>query len=307
MTDSGVWWTKAWNPVTGCTPASKGCEHCFAATLHNKRHAAWLDGWRDAPECYRKHFFEIQLFPERLQQPLRWRKPQDVFVCNMGDLFHADVPDEFIDRMFAVMALAPQHRFYVLTKRAARMLHFLSDDAARVDGIARGWVDLVGPTMGTHETNMRWARANHISVRERERRNSIRAACYRNSYITQRFRPLSNVLLGATIENQARANERLPHLMTRAALGWKTFVSVEPMLGPVDLASAADVTYWDDPSAGLKWVVCGGESGPGARPMDPAWARSLRDQCQAAGIPFWFKQMSGRAEIPADLRVREKP
>ena len=268
MTDSGKWWDNPWNPVCGCKPASEGCANCYARRLHDQRHAAWAVGrWPGAPACYQRPFPEVQLFYGGMDKPMHWRKPREIFCCNMGDLLHEEVPDGFLDCVFGIMNLCQQHRFYVCTKRAERLPKYFDTDN-REHAIAHA---------GMVQSGGNWKLCDL---------------------------PLRNVMLMVTAENQARANERIPLLLrTPAAMRG---VSVEPMLGPVDLASAAGVTWWDDPSAGLKWVVCGGESGQGARPMNPDWARALRDQCREAGIPFWFKQMSGRAEIPADLRVREK-
>lgn len=215
---------------------------------------------------------EVRFNEQWLDQPLRWREPRRIFVCAHGDLFAEGVPDEWIDRVFAVMALAPQHTFQVLTKRAARMRDYCV------------------------------ARSAAITTRH---------------YLGFRL-PLNNVWLGVSVEDQARADERIPLLLDTPAA--KRFISAEPLLGPLDLTTIdlPDGDTYIEPLAGtegeegeqwprLDWVIVGGESGPGARPMHLDWARSLRDQCVAAGTAFFMKQMSKKAPIPDDLLIRQFP
>jgi protein gp37 len=211
-------------------------------------------------------FHDVMTHEDRLDQPLRWTKPRKVFVNSMSDLFHEDVPDAFIDRVFAVMALAPQHTFQILTKRAERMREYMSG---------------------------RRTRRGDRAVRPHERR-APRIA--KGSYSW----PLPNVWLGVSVENQHFADERIPLLLqTPAAV---RFISAEPLLGPVDLAHWLD----DIPSGSrrLDWVIVGGESGPGARPFDLAWARSIVQQCQAAGVPVFVKQLGASAATPATYSCR---
>lgn len=240
---SSKWWTHSWNPVIGCTPASPGCDHCYAKALHDQRHAAFVAGSR-IPACYAKPFEQVTCLEERLARPLGWKNPRCVFVNSMSDLFHPDVPFEFLDRVFAVMALASQHTFMICTKRPERMREYLR-------------------TYDRLPAALTW--------------------------------PYPNIWLGVTAESQEQADSRIPILLDTPAA--KRFVSVEPMLGPVDLSPEGSPGYWynslSDGSPvwrGPDWVICGGESGPGARPMHPDWARGLRDQCAAAGVPFFFKQ-----------------
>ncbi len=127
------WTDVTWNPTVGCTRVSPGCKNCYAFTLHDMRHAAHKDG-KNLPEQYAKPFTELQMIADRLEDPLHWKKPRMVFVNSMSDLFHEDVPDEFIDKVFAVMALCPQHTFQVLTKRPERMLEVLSERYLYCDG-----------------------------------------------------------------------------------------------------------------------------------------------------------------------------
>ena len=216
--NSKIEWTEAtWNPVTGCTKVSPGCDHCYAETFAER--------WRGVSGHHFENGFDVTLRPERLEQPLHWRRPRRIFVNSMSDVFHEAVPDDFIARMFAVMAECPQHTFQVLTKRHGRMRALLTR--------------LV-------------------------------------------FKPPPNIWLGVSVENQRWADIRIPALLaTPAAV---RFLSCEPLLGPVDLKLA------DERDGCLHWVIAGGESGPGARPMHPEWVRSLRDQCRVAGVPFFFKQ-----------------
>jgi protein gp37 len=226
MGTTSIEWAEAvWKPVTGCTPVSAGCRHCYA-----QRMATRLAGRYGYPA---EDPFRVTLHG-RMDEPLRWRTPRRVFVCSMGDLFHADVPDEFLLLVWQRMWECPQHTFLVLTKRPERMRQVLAGDF---------------------------------------------------------LNPLPNVWLGVSVENQVTAEARIPALLaTRAAVRW---VSCEPLLGAVDLFQPPvgdPAQYLDGMIWGLDWVVCGGESGPGARPMHPDWARGLRDQCQAAGVAFLFKQ-----------------
>jgi protein gp37 len=192
-------------------------------------------------------------------KPLSWKRPRRIFACSMSDLFHEALPDEAIDRVFAVMALCPQHTFQVLTKRPERMRRYLSQAQGNI------WDAMMG---------LPSRRVNYVVMRDGN--PVIQAAP---------GWPLPNVWLGVSVEDQQRADERIPLLLETPAA--KRFLSCEPLLGPVDLwpklIGGVNVP-------GLDWVIVGGESGKGARPMHPDWARSLRDQCQAAGVPFFFKQ-----------------
>lgn len=266
------WANDVWNPVTGCTPISEGCQNCYAKRMSNR--LAGRCGYpADDP-------FRVTLHPERLTEPLKWKKPRRVFVCSMGDLFHDDVPEEFLNRVFANMAIVPQHIFMVLTKRPERMAEYISANNrydALIEQLDQGDVwDL--PTRTVKRLFFNAPREDKW--------------------------PLPNVWLGVTAENQQRADERIPILLQIPAA--VRFVSVEPMLGPVSLGawllSPGWIPTYSDPdncngypsaeptNENIQWVICGGESGPGARPMHPEWVRSLKDQCQDAGVPFFFKQ-----------------
>jgi protein gp37 len=267
---TGIQWTDAtWNPLVGCSLVSPACSNCYAmAQAHRIQRMTpsthyvgttklvndkpvWTGVVKQAPE-------------HALLAPLRWKKPRKIFVNSMSDLFHESVPDAWIDRIFAIMALCPQHTFQVLTKRAKRMREYMTklDTPARIatDGLCEATIDF--PTRECLVFNATW--------------------------------PLPNVWLGVTAEDQARADERLDDLQdTPAAV---KFVSIEPDLGSVDLEKwlfvgpEGGIDFAYSQSRMLDWIICGGESGPGARPMHPDWARSLRDQCAAAGVPFFFKQ-----------------
>jgi protein gp37 len=230
----------------------------------------------------------VQLHEDRLEQPLHWKTPRRVFVNSLSDLFHPDVPNAFIDRVFFTMALAPQHRFQVLTKRPDRMRDYIARFVWSTITFIHQW-------------------------------------------------PLPNVWLGVSVENQHFADERIPLLLqTPAAV---RFISAEPLLGPVDLEKSnplwagvrlADGERWTGTGGKLDWVIVGGESGPGARPFDLAWGRSIVSECRRQGVPCFVKQLGAFAtqtfndvevhelalrdkkggdplEWPEDLRVREFP
>jgi protein gp37 len=212
-------WTDAtWNPVRGCTKISPGCAHCYAATFAER--------FRGVPGHPYEQGFDLRLVPEKLRDPFLWPAPRRVFVNSMSDLFHADVPDDYIARVCRVMAAANWHTYQVLTKRADRMAALL--------------------------------------------RTSLRSAA-----------ELPNVWWGVSVENRRHGLPRVDLL--RSAPAAVRFLSVEPLLedlGDLDLT-------------GVHWVIAGGESGPGARPLAAEWVRALRDRCAAAGVKFFFKQWGG--------------
>ncbi|MBN7468640.1 phage Gp37/Gp68 family protein [Mycobacteroides abscessus] len=250
------WADATWSPVTGCTRVSDGCLNCYIERSTPIRVAGRkFDGEGIGASL------AVQLHPNRLDWPLRKRDGKKIFVCSQADLFHDDVPDEYIARVFAVMALAPQHTFQVLTKRHGRMRSLLSSDDFRSQ---------------VTQTFVGWA-VEDFSLKT----GHLESA-------TGDWWPLPNVWLGVSAEDQKRADLRIPALLdTPAAV---RFVSAEPLLGPIDLHGdpiAKGSVFW---IGHLDWVIVGGESGPGARPMHPDWARSMRDQCVAAGVPFLFKQ-----------------
>ncbi len=259
------WADVVWNPVVGCSPASEGCLNCYARELHNKRHAAYKAGKLQNCPQYAQPFEKIQLLRDRLDQPLRTRTPKRIFVNSMSDLFHKDVPLEFIDEVMEMAITADQHTYIILTKRIERVLEY-----------------------------DKW----------RE-----------NNWLSKPYSPWQdNIWLLVSVEDQKTADERIPLLLqTPAAVRG---VSVEPMLGVVDLTRVTCPVRLDEPaspgivcgtvlgrdryrsgfcpghaaSPGLDWVICGGESGPNRRSFDVQWARDLKDQCVAAGVPFFYKQ-----------------
>lgn len=261
-TKSGILWTDStWSPVTGCAKVSAGCKNCYAEREVESR-------WSKNPKSvfYGRAFTDVRCHPDTLEQPLHWKKPRKIFVCPRGDLFHPDVPSDFIDHVFAVMALCPQHTFQVLTKRPERMLEYMTDDVT-------GRIAEAAPSTGGYIE--RWS----------EHGEQL-ADC--------KVWPLPNVWIGVSVEDQATADERIPQLMeTPAVVHW---ISVEPMLGAVSCTvpfdgGRVDMLHRDFPGhPRIDWVVVGGESGAKARPMHPEWVRSLRDQCVAADVPFLFKQ-----------------
>lgn len=228
---TAIEWTDAtWNPVTGCTKVSAGCDHCYAAALAERRlRSVYLKRLPavDTP-TNRADPFAVRLWPERLEQPARWRDPRMVFVNSMSDLFHVDVPEAYVRQVFEVMLAVDRHVYQVLTKRPSRAERFWKRHADLFQG---------GPI------------PEHIWI-------------------------------GTSVESQD-VTYRVAHLHRVPAE--VRFLSCEPLLGSMQL----DLS-------GIGWVIVGGESGPAYRPLDPAWAQDLRDQCVGAGVPFFFKQVGGR-------------
>lgn len=212
---SGIEWTEAtWNPVTGCTKVSPGCAHCYAERFAER--------WRGIKDHPYEHGFDLQLWPQRLETPLRWRRPRLIFVNSMSDLFHEEVPLDFIKQVFDVMAHANWHTFQVLTKRHER----LAEVADQLDWPPHVWI-------GVSIENERWVcRADYL--------REVREAAIR-------------------------------------------FISAEPLLGPLE---GLDLTE-------IAWLIAGGESGPGCRPVKEEWLLDLRNLCLASGVPFFFKQWGG--------------
>ena len=309
MTASAIEWTgrSDWNPVRGCTRASQGCGTgtqggCYAEQIAGRFSDPGqpFHGFATRTPKGGRWTGKVALMEDRLTLPLRWRKPATVFVNSTSDIFHESLPDEAIDRIFAVMALAPQHTFQVLTKRAERMRHYFaeltevsnsggSEPYPRWAGHVEQWANLIALK---HDLGVPW---RHTPLGH--------GRLY--GFHADMPRPLPNVHLGVSVEDQAAADERVPHLLaTPAPL---RFLSCEPLIGPVDLTAInhSERSGWLRPLTGdhqlqpvhadhrgarIHWVIAGGESGRGARPMHPDWARSLRDQCAAAEVPFFFKQ-----------------
>lgn len=212
---SGIEWTEAtWNPVTGCTKVSPGCKNCYAKRMAERLQAMGQVNYANG--------FDLTIQPHMLDLPLRWKKPQTIFVNSMSDLFHEDVPMAYVREVFDVMNRAYWHRFQVLTKRAERLLSL--------------------------NAKLQWA---------------------------------PNIWMGVSVEND-KYRSRIDEL--RSTEAHVKFLSLEPLLGPLRNLDLSDID----------WVIVGGESGPKARPIDPAWVTDLRDQCQRATVPFFFKQWGGK-------------
>lgn len=257
------WCDATWPVVVGCDKISPGCQHCWAIN----------DSWRlshnpnpKVSEVYAGTAKKtagglnwtgvVRPVPQRLDWPLRWRDPRRIFVCSQADLFHEGVPDDYIDKVFAVMAMASQHTFQLLTKRADRLLLYFRNPRADFE-VTHGIV-------GDMCSDRHWRYFSGISKKTRQ---------------VPHFRwPLGNVWLGVSVEDRRHGLPRIEQLReTPAAI---RFLSIEPLLedlGELDLR-------------GISWVIVGGESGKGVRPMHPAWVRSIRDQCLAAGVAFHLKQ-----------------
>lgn len=274
---TGIEWTDAtWNPIRGCSLVSTGCENCYAMAV-----AARFSGPGQAYDGLARRRSNgkpqwtgvVRVVDAHMHDPLKWKRPRRIFVNSMSDLFHENVSDDTIAKVVAVIALSPRHTFQLLTKRPARMkalwnAHVFRQLVAvniRITAIAR---DL---------------RATAPEVRDD------------NEW------PLKNLWLGVSTENQPTADERIPELLaTPAAV---RFISAEPLLGPIDLSIYLEEEgYIDDQYVPpLDWVIVGGESGPNARPMHPAWARSLLDQCTMISdrTAFFFKQHGAYLTFPA--------
>lgn len=346
--NSRIEWTEAtWNPVVGCTKVSPGCANCYAERMAYRLacaekapyNAGIIRGAGDAGKPLRARWTgKVALNEAALARPLHWRKPRRIFVCSMSDLFQESVPFEWIDRVFAVMALCPQHTFQVLTKRPERMAEWLT---------AKRAVRFMGHAA---EDKPVW---HHVSTQMNGYYRNPVPNTYRLS-VPIEFGdnwPLPNVWLGTSVENQMMADARIPHLLRCPAT--VRFLSAEPLLGPVDLANirkkgivtdAIGGVYWAeangkkltiDPIGStyekiISWVIVGGESGPGARPCNIEWIRSIVGQCKTAGVACFVKQLGANPELgldecwgkdgppgdakggdpdewPEDLRVREMP
>lgn len=307
MGESSIEWTdRTWTPVVGCDPVSPACANCYAAMMASRlatmeKTRAKYEGLAVRAGGTARWTGVVRCDEAALMEPLKHKKPTRYFVTSMGDLFHKDVPDAFLDRVFAIMALCPQHTFMVLTKRAERMRDYCR-------------------SLGRHHEIDRVSLA--MKRVHAETGCGGNGAWYTFGDVGWHFK---NIWLGVTAEDQATADERIPHLLATPAA--RRFVSCEPLLGPVDLTHIPGRTvehdgiteHWADALTGafgdadngivegvgprLDLVIVGGESGPKARPMHPDWARGLRDQCKAAGTAFFFKQWGEWA--PEALAMRE--
>jgi protein gp37 len=299
-----------WNPVVGCSKVSAGCENCYAVNMAARfsKNGQPFHGVVQTSEQVKIERYDAGL-PQltrtrprwtgvtrfklhKMDGPLRWRKPRRILVCSMGDLFHESVANEQIAAVFGVMAACPQHTFFVLTKRPKR---------------AKEWFfwasNLVGRDAATNEAVV--SPCDPIVLVE------IAASQYCHIKTRQigehRTWPLPNAWLGVSAEDQATANERIPVLLQTPAA--HRFVSCEPMLGPIDLNNREcliDKTRFKLTIGNyLDWVIAGSETGPGARPCDLDWLRSLRDQCVDANVPFFLKKINARGDRKLDGQTWE--
>lgn len=310
------WADATWNPLRGCSRVSEGCRNCYA-----ERTAARFSGpglpyeglaTKDPP----RWTGDVRLIEDKIGDPLRWRKPRRVFVNSVSDLFHEAVPDAWIDEVFAVMALSPQHTFQVLTKRPERMRRYLKDE----------------------------------SQERRDARGAAAARLRPDTPLESLQWPLPNAWIGVSVEDQETADHRIPYLLDTPAA--TRFVSAEPLLAPVNFrqirTSLVEINALNGdhgvqrPLAGrsdlrIDWIIVGGESGPGARPFDIRWATEIVADCRDYGVACFVKQLGSRpvrahglgghitpgvpmteimledrkggdpSEWPEDLRVREFP
>jgi len=217
------WTDSTWNPVTGCNKVSPGCKHCYAETFAER--------FRGVPGHPYEQGFDLRLWPDRLILPLEWKNPRMIFVNSMSDLFHEQVPDQYIQSVFDIMIQANHHTFQVLTKRSERM--------------------------------MLWTREHYRLINESS------------------LRPLlpKHIWLGVSVENQ-HYTSRIKELQKSPSQ--VRFLSIEPLLEEINLFGSL--------LRGIHWVIVGGESGPGARPMKPEWVKAIQDQCEGYEVPFFFKQ-----------------
>lgn len=310
-TDTKIEWAdKTWSPLIGCDRVSEGCLGCYAISQArirsfnpNPKISTAFAGTVDRIDGRIDWTGQVNQLEDRLTEPLRWKKPAKVFVNSLSDLFHKNVDHDFIVKVFAVMALTPQHTFQILTKRHARMRSVLNDlcDCGN------------GHVPGVHfRSAMAWA----VSKANPDRIHGLPDDAEQRVYNAPW--PLTNIHLGVSVEDQQWADIRIPALLdTPAAVRW---ISAEPLLGPIRLSASwipipADyrpVELADILGVGLQerldWVVAGGESGPKARPAHPDWFRSLRDQCAAANVPYLFKQFGDWGlEAPLDENGSIRP
>lgn len=326
-----AWCDATWQVMAGCTKVSPGCKNCYSEKLLSTRlkHLPWAGDVTSGG----KWNGQVVLRAEKLDEPGRWRRARRIFVADRGDLFHPEVPFEYIAAVFGVMAAAKQHTFLVLTKRPERMLEWFH------------WVASLGMLTCTRRNgedprDPRWAHYACVELAHKYMAGNQR----KPEYDHRTPWPLSNVWLGVTCEDQDRANERIPILLKcPAAVRW---VSAEPLLGPINfdpprcdfcLNESDSVTpdgmpwcsecetecshgHWldfiagdRDANEGITWVVAGGESGPNARDCEEAWIRSIRDQCDDAGTACFVKQMGSRSVrrysggVGEVIRYRDRP
>jgi len=310
------WTDETWNPVRGCSIVSEGCRNCYAMKQAHRfsgpgqPYAGLTELGPQGPRWTGK----VWLVPEVLDAPLRWKQPRRIFVNSMSDLFHEDVSNEYIVAVFGVMAVRPDHTFQILTKRPERMRQWFQwlSERGGLGPIIRS-IRVAGdrtiPNLFSAVSKTEMVRGKRCRAMDDPWMQVFNAAACIGAG------PSSNVWLGVSVEDQKTADERIPILLqTPAAV---RFVSAEPLLGPVDLRAVR----WGHATSLIKldWIIVGGESGPGARPCDVAWIRSIVEQCRAAAVPCFTKQLGSSHRcshdskggcwecMPNDLKVREYP
>lgn len=334
-TNSKIEWTEStWNPVVGCTPVSPGCANCYASKMARRLDAMGQAKYRGLTTPHGAFNGVVRCDEAALTIPLRWRKPRRIFVNSMSDLFHDGVPDAFIRKVFAVMSIAGQHTYQVLTKKPKRMAAWFAYEVNSLSGCQAelladddfdySWVSKMQQSLVSMAKKQK-RRHGHYLDRSLDSINGTRKGVGDANYW-----PLPNVWLGTSVEDQTRADERIPWLLKCPAA--VRFLSCEPLLGLVDLNCD-----------GVDLVIVGGESGPKARPCNVEWIQDIVRQCKAAGVPCYVKQLGSNpilgdvsdpngwpteggtvdwengkirlkstkggdpAEWPEDLRVREMP
>lgn len=286
MNKTSIEWTElTWNPLRGCSRVSEGCRHCYAERIAARFCGIPAKPLKDASLAMNAPDFpyygfatpdgwtgRVELIEYKLTEPLRKRKPSVVFVNSMSDTFHENAPDGWLDRMFAVMMLCPQHHFLVLTKRSKRLREYWRDAAS----LRSRWYDVL------HDSRL-FPGDPRRAVLGMPSRAGVAEGIFKG----WRSLMLPNVAFGVSVESRAHLYRIHDLRQIPAAM---RFISLEPLLedpGELDLT-------------GISWVILGGESGPGARPMHPDWVRGVRDQCQAAGVPFFFKQWGEWSPVQPD-------
>lgn len=337
---SNIEWTDVtWNPVIGCRHVAEGCRHCYAETMSKRLAAMGQKDYASILDAKGKFNGKAIARPATLAEPLSWKKPRMVFVNSMSDLFHEDVSFEFIAAVFGVMAACPQHTFQVLTKRPDRALAFFE------------WIKTAPISEPFERGGKQFGVPRELTVcsmqLEAEAETDVDRASFGSIYemagavvaINKPAWPLKNVWLGVSIATQADADKNIPVLLKCTAS--VRFVSAEPLIEAVSLqrfmfedcpsecvSKSHERAGHRVPNGALDWVIVGGESGPGARPCDLEWVRSIVQQCEAAGVSCFVKQMGTKWAIaqpgwgtarcddrkggkpdrwPEDLRVRQFP
>ena len=307
MAKSKIEWTECtWNPIVGCSKVSPGCDNCYAERMawrlfnmgnRNYEQVVYQGGWSNTTLGVES----------ALEKPLQWKTPRKIFVCSMSDLFHPSVPFEWIDKVFAVilanylLANLGNSTFQILTKRAKRMLEYFTHRTPEQH--IQAWAKIGNGHVTMKDEDVLFSEIVHAECYHHWDETGKAKDAYGEWIAVDNLFPLPNVWLGTTTENQKMVDKRILDLLKCPAA--KRFVSVEPMLSGVNLnetrigqvigpcGECGEYKGACDCCMGipsLDWVICGGESGSGARPMDPDWARGLRDQCADAGVPFFFKQ-----------------